>query len=640
MNIRKRLPLLIIATLLMVFGNCIKAQEVLTPLLVNPVLISQKPPVSQSNSKITLNLPFIEDFSDGKWYPSPLRWSDALVFINNDYPVNPPSIGVATFDALDASGAIYSNASHFPFPADTLTSHNIDLSSLKQSDSVYMSFHYQPAGIGNSPERDDSLILEFWSQYLDEWVHVWADRGRTLQDFHAERGRYFDMVLLPVDSQLFFSSVFKFRFRNFASITDNSLPDWGGNVDQWHLDYIVIKTGRSMQDTLIREDIAFRDYPKSLLKKYQSMPWNQYLANPAGEMKYDVSIPYSSYYYNITSPINQVFHVNSLTGGTSYSPTPYNFGNMLMPVDTVVIAKPGSGFETFVFTAPSSPYADFELLAWISPFSINEAIKTNDTVRFYQKFYNYYAYDDGTPEAGYGLSASNPNVTMKLALRFDLNVPDTLRSIQMFFNQTKDLANQENFTLTVWSNDSGQPGDTLYTQENVLPIFVEGLNQYHTYELERPVAVSGSFFIGWQQKSGTMLNLGYDRNNDSREFLFFNIGTGWNQSQYSGAVMMRPVLGDTAAAHISVPETASKPFVKVFPNPASDHINIHIIKGSNREFGRFRVELYSMHGQKVLDVTADDIVDVSGLSNGLYLLRVSDHTDGKIINASRLVIRK
>lgn len=634
--------LLISLTLLSVISVInTSAQEVITPLMVNPNLINQKPPANQINAKITLNLPFIEDFSDGKWYPSPLRWSDALVYINNDYPVKPPSIGVATFDALNAHGAIYDNASHFPFPADTLTSHDIDLSNLKQSDSVFMSFHYQPAGIGNAPERDDSLVLEFWSLSLQEWVHVWADRGRSLAEFYAQRGKYFDMVLLPVDSMLFFSGEFKFRFRNYASITDNSLPDWGGNVDMWHVDYIVIKANRSSTDTIIRDDIAFRAYPKSMLENYYSMPWNQYLANPAAEMKYDVAIPYTAYFYNTSSPINQIFHVNSLSGGTSYTPTPYNFGNIAMPVDTVVIPKPATGFETFIFSAPSSPYADFELLAWLSPFSVNEAIRTNDTVRFYQKFYNYYAYDDASPEAGYGLSASNPNVTMKLALRFDLNVPDTLRAVQMFFNQTKDLANDIDFTLTVWQANGNAPGDTLYSQKNLRPVFVDGLNQYHTYVLNRPIAVNGSFYVGWQQKSGTMLNVGYDRNHDAREYTLFNIGTGWNQSQFSGAVMMRPILGDTTGAYINVPEVPARINVRVFPNPASQWLNIEI-EGSNDllPYGNFRVELFNTHGQRVLESYTDGRVELPALSNGLYLLRVSDHTGSKVLETTRIVIRQ
>ncbi len=634
MNYCKCFYALMIGMMAVVFQP-LSAQEVITPLMVNPVLVNQVPPVS--SARITLSLPFIEDFSDGKWYPDTQRWQNAQVFVNGDYPVRPPSVGVATFDALNARGAIYDVATSFPFPADTLTSHNIDLGTLKQSDSVFMSFHYQPAGIGNAPERDDSLILEFWSAALQQWMHVWADRGKTMDTFLAEKGKHFAMVLLPVDSQLFFSASFKFRFRNYASITDASLPDWGGNVDMWHLDYIVINSNRSMVDTVISNDIAFRDYPKSMLNKYFSMPWNQYQANAAAETKHQVAVPYTSYYVDNTF-VNQIFHVNSLTGGTSYTPTPYNYGNMMMPVDTIVIPKPATGFETFVFSAPSAPYADFELVAAVSPFSVYETIKTNDTVRFYQKFYNYYAYDDGTPEAGYGLSSSNPNARLKLALRFDLNVPDTLRAIQMFFNQTKDQANEDFFTLTVWNHSAGLPGDTLYTEEELKPVFVEGINQYYGYILKRPIPVSGTFYVGWQQNTGTMLHLGMDRNQDSREKLFFNIGTGWNQSQYRGAVMIRPILGDTTAAWINVPEEKPERGLTLYPNPAGTWLNI-IETGSREGEGEYLLMMFNMQGQRIANMVVNNRYDVSALPDGIYLVRVQEVRSGNLLHTARIVIR-
>jgi hypothetical protein len=625
----------------------VKAQERLIPLWTNPVLVNQKIPVTQQTGKLTLTLPFIEDFSDGKWYPSPQRWSDAMVFVNDDYPLQPPSIGVATFDAIDAFGAVYPGATAFPFPADTLTSHEIDLSSYRQSDSVFMSFHYQAAGIGNAPERDDSLLLEFWSESEQKWFHAWADRGRSYSAFVAEKGKPFGVVVLPVDSTLFFSGAFRFRFRNYASITDFSLPDWGGNVDMWHLDYIVINSNRSIHDSLINNDIAFRDYPGSLLRYYRSMPWNQYLANPSAEMMSNpegLKIPYSAYYYNLTNPINQSFEVRSLTGGTSYTPGPYNYGNLVLPVDTIVIPKPSSGFGTFVFAAPSAPYADFEIAASIAPFSMNETIRSNDTVRYYQRFYNYYAYDDGSAEAGYGLSSSNPNARLSAAQWFDLNVPDTLRSVRIFFNQTKDLANDEEFTLIVWSRAAGTdtiPGDTLCTQEELRPVFVPGLNQYMTYVLDRPVAVSGSFFIGWEQKTGTMLNIGYDRNHHASDRLRFNIGDGWNKSQLTGALMIRPVLGDSTEAIVSVPEMPVQKEITLYPNPASDRLYIGLGDEGSSPTSELRIEFFNTTGQLIhVATTTEGVVDVSGLRNGLVLVRITDTERGVLLKSSRVLISR
>lgn len=620
-------------------SGVLSAQEEITPLHVNPVLRLHKASMPLRDGKLLLGLPFIEDFSDGKWYTDPQRWSDGMAYVNNDYPLRQPTIGVATLDALDAWGAVYTTATSFPFPADTLTSQPIDLSASMLSDSVIFSFHYQPAGIGNAPERDDSLLLEFWSEAQQSWLHMWSDRGRTYDAFLATYGKPFPIVILPVDSSLFFSPGFRFRFRNYASITDASLPDWGGNVDMWHLDYIVLAPGRSVFDTLINNDVAFRDYPKPLLKNYFSMPWNQYLANAAGEMMVDsVAIPYSAYYYGLSTAINQSYAVNSLTGGTHYDPGFYSYGNLPMPSHTTVIPAPGTGFNTYQFAAPSAPYADFEIVAALSPFSVSEAIATNDTVRFYQKFYNYFAYDDGTPEAGYGLSSSNPNARMNVALRFDLNVADTLRAVQMFFNQTKDLANQEFFNLMVWENDNGSPGDTLYTAENLMPQFIEGLNQYHTYILDRPVPVSGSVFVGWQQKSGVMLNLGFDRNRNASSRLKYNIGNGWNASQFSGALMIRPVLGATPVPYIHVPVISEARALRLFPNPASDRLGVTWEDPSEQM--PVLLMFYSLQGKLLKTCVTDTYTDVTDLSPGMYVVKVSDVDSGTVLATEKIILTR
>ena len=610
--------------------------EKLIPLWSNPIL-QQKIPASPASTKITLSLPFVDDFSSGLFYPDPLRWSDELAYVNFHYGVRPPSVGVATLDALDRFGAVYTTATAFPFPADTLTSQPIALAGYKQSDSVFFSFQYQPEGFGNAPERDDSLLLEFWSEALQTWVHVWSDRGRSLAAFTTAYGKEWRPVVVEVDSAQFFSPSFRFRFRNFASITDASLPDWGGNVDMWHIDYIVLNTGRSIVDTLIHNDLAFRDYPQSLLAKYHSMPWNQYLANAAGEMKADpdsIKIPYTAYYYNTTNPVLQTYTVKSLTGGTSYTPPPYSFGNLVMPIDIYVRPNPNVPLAGFTFSAPSQPYADFEITAAISPFSATETIRTNDTVSFYQKFYNYYAYDDGSAEAGYGVSSSNPNARLQVALRFSLNVPDTLRAVQICFNQVKDQANEERFTLSVWESDGQNPGDTLYTEEDLFPVFEPGINWFHTYTFTRPVPVTGSFWVGWQQKSGTMLNAGYDRNRNAKDDLRYNIGNGWNASLFDGALMIRPILGDTSEAYVNIPKPKAVSGVRLYPNPAGA---VLYVEGSTP--GEvFRLEFYNGHGQLLKITEAAGSTTTDGLPEGFYVVRVFRPDTGVLVGTHKLII--
>lgn len=54
-----------------------------------------------------------------------------------------------------------------------------------------------------------------------------------------------------------------------------------------------------------------------------------------------------------------------------------------------------------------------------------------------QGFYNYFAYDDGTPEFGYGLEPARA----MLAYQFRLVTMDTLSGVQLYFNRTLNDAN-------------------------------------------------------------------------------------------------------------------------------------------------------------------------------------------------------
>ena len=83
-------------------SHILNGQEVLSVLVSNPVLNGNKLVVNKNKSVITL--PFFDDFS----YNSPVAnidlWQQSSVFVNRTYPINPVTIGVATFDGLDEYG--------------------------------------------------------------------------------------------------------------------------------------------------------------------------------------------------------------------------------------------------------------------------------------------------------------------------------------------------------------------------------------------------------------------------------------------------------------------------------------------------------------------------------------------------------
>ncbi len=130
----------------------------------------------------TLALPFFDDFSGHSIFPDRSQWIDDYVFINNTYSDRQITAGIATFDALDNTGHLYANASSDGFEADHLTSKPINLN-YTVSDNVWLSFLYQAGGLGDPPEENDSLTLQFYAPLEQKWYSIWKAEGSLDQRF-------------------------------------------------------------------------------------------------------------------------------------------------------------------------------------------------------------------------------------------------------------------------------------------------------------------------------------------------------------------------------------------------------------------------------------------------------------------------
>ena len=115
-----------------------------------------------------LVLPFFDDFAYNSKVPDPAKCVDKNVFINQTMAVDPPSIGVATFDGLNSNGTPYGGGFS---RADYLTSNYIDLSGITTSDSVYLSYFLQAKGNTYNHQQRDSIELEFKND-KGEWKSV------------------------------------------------------------------------------------------------------------------------------------------------------------------------------------------------------------------------------------------------------------------------------------------------------------------------------------------------------------------------------------------------------------------------------------------------------------------------------------
>ena len=402
-------------------GEILQAQELLRPIRFNPsyqiVSPTENPSFKRSG---TLELPFFDDFSTTAIYPDRSRWTDRSVYINNDFAINPPSIGVASFDGLDKSGYPYNdlgrNANTW---RDTLTSNTIDLSGLTPSDSVYMSFEVQKKGNGDMPEAGDSLVLECRVDSSMEWVSIWQLDGGTPDSLNPVFRSY--IFTLPEQARFYHDS-FQFRFRSFGNPT--------GILDHYHVDYVYLNKDRTHNDT-VYQDLTFTKPALGLTQIYRSMPWSQF--EPAFSTYLSRNIDFN--YRNLADiqddpeskyeiyDINRAELIYASDGSIPSIPANESLRHLKtneMPIN--------------VFRGRDNSHLILELRLFGETDNEDDTVSSNHRLVQRQHFHNYLAYDDGSAERGYSISIEQEG---SVALRFELSKPDTLRYIAFAFTGGK-----------------------------------------------------------------------------------------------------------------------------------------------------------------------------------------------------------
>ena len=634
---------------LLLSGMYSYAQEMLIPLSSRHSVYSD---IARCKSidTLCLQLPFFDDFSDYEGLPDSKRWLSFNAFINKDYAPLPPSVGMATLDALDANGNLYAHASTNLFKADTLASQIIRLDSLTgtlqhkltPSDSIVLSFFYLPGGwygnnwelVGDAPSIQDSLFLDFFDG--SQWNTVWATPGFNADTTGVRSHWPWKFAAVKIDSICYYNSRFQFRFRNYASLDPNPKSGIAGNCDQWNIDYILLDRNRSVNDSIYR-DIAFVEKAPSMLKKYQAMPSIQYRASDMANQlsmsianRYNQTLASSYAYYVFDSTGTQIGHYD----GGFENIVPF-FPNGQLQNMAVHCTPPVN------FSYPISSLHTTYLVKHIVREGVGgDSRNGNDTITFTQVFDNYYAYDDGIPENGYGLTSSGNHLW--LSVRFDLNAEDTLTALDLFFNRTRNGENEGAvFVICVWTCHNGKPSTLLYKgTERLYPEF-EGMNRFHRYRLEHPVVVSDTIFVGFEQLSNTFINLGFDRSNDARAYTYYRTGNEWQQSILRGAVMMRPRFGAKALLGGIENNTTTNSFdANVFPNPAHDRITI-TTECDIRD--GLQITLFDFQGRVILqDTMRQDSYTLqlseTAANKGLFIIRLFDPVSGKSVS-KKIIVR-
>jgi len=567
------------------------AQEVISDLVSNPVLTDYKHKINPFKS--TLSLPFVDDFSYDSHQVDNDLWMESSVFVNRTYPINPPTIGVATFDGLDANGfARDFSPSSSSEPSDTLLSQTIDLTGIS---SAYFMFYYQGKGMGDAPQSQDKLVLDFLSD--TGWVQIWEASGQAMTEF--------EKVVIVIDSAIFLSNDFQFRFINYATIS--------GNFDHWHIDYIKIDEFVNPNDINELNDVSFVYNSPSFLKRYTQMPWTHFQQDMLIELKDSIDILLRNndasnsvdYQYNVFENLNLITHYPS--SGVSRNVSVLDFDT----IGNFSFQNPPIDISSAIFSSFQPDTISFLVQNIIATSSSD--YKNNDTLYHIQKFHHHFAYDDGVAESAYGLNINGA----KIAYQFKLNRPDEkLRAVQMYFPQMLDAVSDIPFELIIWNHNNSQPGDTLYTQ-TVYPVHTEN-GEFHTYIIDNPFLVSGVIYIGCEQTTDDLLNIGLDKNNSANDYMFYNIGSGWNNSSYPGAWMIRPIVSKDPII-LSSDDIVDN--FKLYPNPAKSELFIETNKPENV------ISIYNIQGVLIKRITSNTTLNrfnIDNLASSIYIIEVEN----------------
>jgi Secretion system C-terminal sorting domain len=521
-----------------------------------------------------LKLPFWDDFSfsELKYSPSEKLWqSGNTVWVNDGIGINPPSLKAATFDGLDAGGKPYSvNDVLAKGRADSLVSHPIQLDLVPgpQRNTVYLSFYYQFRGNGEPPDAGDQLLLYF--KTATAWEKV-----LTIENDESLQRDVFYQAFVHVTGDRFFHDNFQFRFQNFGRLS--------GPYDTWNLDYVYLNSGRTATDNSYPDRTQSAPLT-SLFNDYRAMPYQHFLEDPAAHLtqpnftiynlrvdnnqpmnyfSYDSILTYKDEVISYSSHVldNAKSIGNSLVGlerRTVQLSTIPDISNFDITADSIKIRlKLGLSTKDNILPVDAGDYDPFKY----SPIDF----RFNDTTRAEFVLSNYYAYDDGAGEYGAGLN--QPGAQLAYLFQMKTSQPDTLIGVDMYFPKFGDETSQV-IQLLVFGDNAGVPGSILYSESITLQRAGQDKFWRHTFTNE--VGVQGSFYLGWKQSSAAIIALGFDKNTDSGNKIYFNTNGVWEKNiSEKGSLMIRPIFGEAAVNDTNTGLEDVATSLMAYPNPNS-----------------------------------------------------------------------
>ncbi|MEQ9403681.1 MAG: T9SS type A sorting domain-containing protein [Cyclobacteriaceae bacterium] len=562
------------------------------------------------------SLPFWDDFSVTREAPDSLRvwgadttlqWDPQLsrgVFINATLAINPPTYNAATFDGLDSDGNVYVADDAAKDLADILVSTSIDLSGKTEGDDIYFSFFWQAGGNVEMPDEGDSLVLQFLSTNA-EWITIWSEEGREGLDETV-----FTQEIFQVTAE-YLHSAFRFQFLSYG--------DLDGPFDAWHIDWVYLNEGRGADDT-VYQDRALTGSLTSPFRPFQAIPINQfdtkYVVNQrVGSSNLDLLIHTNEIGYFLTNTINDQSIISD----------PLRLYETLsgFEKDTLTLLI-GTDNQTNLADVDFSSLQAFDsvVLQTRLEYKSNDAtldgtavdLRVNDTIRQHYTLHNYFAYDDGTAEFAAGTNVKNAQV----AVKFWVEETDTLTHIDINFPQISPIPQT---TLTVKLKIMGDLDQDIVLRSQQIDVVDTARNAFKRYALTRPIIVSDTFYVAYQQTLNDYIGIGFDRSNpDASQYIFENREGDWFQNvTLKGALMIRPVFESGIELTLG---TKTETAFSIYPNPTKGIFSV------SEKYDQ--IQLLDLSGKVLFEEAQQASHDISNFEQGLYLLKIINGDTRKI----------
>ena len=122
-------------------------------------------------------------------------------------------------------------------------------------------------------------------------------------------------------------------------------------------------------------------------------------------------------------------------------------------------------------------------------------------------------------------------------------------------------------------------------------------------------------------RSETFLNAGFDLNTPNKGNLLYWMNGAWFSSQLPGTLMIRPVAGPPVNTSVNEVYYNTGKTVHFYPNPAADHISFDRKDLTDPDL--YDVSIFDINGRELKKVRLTDKVDISSLSDGVYIVVLS-----------------